>query len=321
MLLPEMMQNPLFDLLCARRDAEAKRLGNSLDPSTFEVLQFHINWKADSRIYALDEGVQWALERTRPPEWQEDGDGYVAHALGARRGAAVWVQFGRPLMMTNPRHALVGCFIADAVKPDGMRTDVATSIMVHDSLPIAPNLIVVIGMTMRAEGVRFAFDYGRFSNVLNAHPPDVEENLVAYIALNFLAAMRYTKRLEAIEHKLPKASPKEERHERRTGRTRAPWTTIKLAVGGSDPPIQREIQTRAPAASADGTHAAPAAHWVTGHWHRYWVLQPDANDKPDATKEEEGRVLHRVARWLQPYFVDGPARESSAPRVAKVTLA
>jgi len=168
---------------------------------------------------------------------------------------------------------------------------------------------------------RILFPRGEFAAVVAEVQAFWGSPEIAHIVLNFLAAMRYTKRLEATEHKLPKASPKEERHERRTGRTRAPWTTIKLAVGGSEPAIQREIQARAPAASTGATHASPVGHWVTGHWHRYWVLQPDANDKPDATKDEDGRVLHRVARWLQPYFVDGPVPAPSAPRVAKVTLA
>lgn len=265
------------------------------------------SWEVGGRVcWSLDAETAFALAMTVPPE-RSLSHAPVRDATGTECvfveiPPLLWVRPSvvRPVPGTTGPEAdvpVIGLYMWDAVDEEG--TFVQT-------LSVAAGRSG--GVICFADGL----DNNRGVGLLAAADP-AEPARAALIALNLLAALRHTRIVERRIETFPTIrNPGKAKIEARRGLTRAPITHIRLEVG---PPMgtvqERRVRPEGPP-EAPGSTTAP--HWVRGHWHRFWTGTPEPTDRPDAERPSKHCTLHRVTRWVRPYFTgDAPP---VAPRVS-----
>lgn len=262
--------------------------GKKADEDQAGLILSQVAWEAGGRhVWRLDAASAFALAMTDPPDWWDDEDGMVAGVTGD--SSCIYVVLPPELIQTDHGVSVDGIYILD-------------SWFRHDDGTKTADLRVTwtSGTGFRSLGHIGPSERQQLVDELRARRSDHTLRAPA-LAWNLLAALRHTHSLSVNVATPPRASGTTARLEEKLGKTRVPHREIKLALAPTERPIGvvQEMPERGDAGDAGRT---VAGHWVRGHWHRYWVVRLAEGDRPDATREEDGRVLHRVARWVKPYL-------------------
>ena len=141
------------------------------------------------------------------------------------------------------------------------------------------------------------------------------------IILNLLLSLEHKHLVgQAITPKEPRARGAAARRFTKR-KTLHPYTLVRLSQGIRDGQAARQAKSdTGPPAGRE--HLVRQLRRVRGHWRTYWVLNPDDEPVIFASREKNGRMEYKVARWIPPFWrvawVD-PERLQEQPKQYRVT--
>lgn len=112
------------------------------------------------------------------------------------------------------------------------------------------------------------------------------------LAVNFLLALNAGYLEQVKQPGTTKKNPAKVQQEARRGIVTSPHTLIRLGA---------KCQRTEPRSVGSSPGPQKAAHFVRGHWHCYWVAEPEEGALILAEAEGKRSKLFKVTRWIYPF--------------------